>query len=192
MTAAPGGRTVLPGAEAVIHLIRIGELESAILESISRPLSEYFEKEVTCGGQLPIPAESWNRRREQYAAEILLRSVPDSLPGVNALCLVGVDLFARGLSFVFGLADRDGRKAVVSLWRLRQEAYHLPRDDALHNRRLLTEAVHELGHTFGLPHCLTGPCVMRFSDSLAETDAKGWRLCHSCREKLEQGVGTRP
>lgn len=169
----------------MIHLIPVGEVEGPILESIARPLSECFAEEIVRGSRLPIPVESWNRRREQYAADIILQGIPDCLEGARVLGLVNVDLFAAGMNFVFGMADEARRKAVVSLWRLRQEVYYLPRDDALLLRRLLTEAVHEIGHTFGLVHCSAGPCVMRFSDTLAETDAKGWRLCRSCRERLE-------
>ncbi len=178
-------------AEAVIHLVRVGEVEGALLEGIARPLAECFAEEIARGGSLPIPVESWNRKREQYAAGIMLRGIPDCLEGARILGFVDVDLFAPGMNFVFGMADQARRKAVVSLWRLRQETYRLPRDSELLQKRLLTEAVHELGHTFGLAHCPSDPCVMRFSVTLAETDAKGWSLCPACREMLGRTVPAR-
>jgi archaemetzincin len=47
------------------------------------------------------------------------------------------------------------------------------------------EAVHELGHMFGLDHCSDLRCVMHFSNSLADTDRKGRDFCPSCRARLD-------
>jgi len=47
-----------------------------------------------------------------------------------------------------------------------------------------TEAVHELGHAFGLQHCGNPECVMFFSNSIMDTDRKGWHLCQQCRARL--------
>jgi archaemetzincin len=171
---------------AVITLIPVGEVDGAALDILRRPLSECFATDVCRAPGLPLPMESWNRRREQYAAEIVLQGIADAAPGARTLGFVNVDLFSHGLAFVFGMADEGGRKAVVSLWRLRQELYYLPRDDAVLRRRLLTEAIHEIGHTFSMDHCGSSVCVMRFSNTLEETDAKGWRLCRGCREKLDK------
>jgi len=50
--------------------------------------------------------------------------------------------------------------------------------------RAVKEAVHELGHTFGLDHCSDPRCVMHFSNMLADTDRKGREFCPSCRARL--------
>ncbi|MFL6406200.1 MAG: archemetzincin, partial [Nitrososphaeraceae archaeon] len=46
------------------------------------------------------------------------------------------------------------------------------------------EAVHELGHAFGLTHCESIKCVMHFSNSLSDTDIKTNHLCNVCRGHL--------
>jgi predicted Zn-dependent protease len=40
--------------------------------------------------------------------------------------VANADLYAPGMNFVFGLADSDGRRAVISLARLRPEFYGSP------------------------------------------------------------------
>ena len=51
-------------------------------------------------------------------------------------------------------------------------------------RRLLKEAIHELGHTFGLRHCDDWNCAMASSHSVESLDVKGDELCPSCRLQL--------
>jgi archaemetzincin len=48
----------------------------------------------------------------------------------------------------------------------------------------MKEIFHELGHAIGLKHCEHRGCVMRFSDSLADTDAKGEELCAYCSRRV--------
>lgn len=49
----------------------------------------------------------------------------------------------------------------------------------------MKEAVHELGHTFGLVHCIDPKCVMFFSNSLADTDNKNTKFCKKCIKLFE-------
>jgi len=57
-------------------------------------------------------------------------------------------------------------------------------DKGLFRERILKEAVHELGHTFGLSHCSSPSCVMFFSNSLPGTDRKKSDFCPECRRRL--------
>jgi len=61
----------------------------------------------------------------------------------------------------------------------RAQAYELilefwgaPGDQRLFLARATKESVHELGHTYGLSHCEELACVMRFSNTLRDTDQK--------------------
>jgi archaemetzincin len=126
-----------------------------------------------------LPPGAYNRSRGQYRAEALL-NVAAHAPGTErVLGVAEVDLYVESLNFVFGIAESPGRAAVISTARLRA-----PDNDALFQGRVLKEAIHELGHTLGLGHCDDARCVMHFSNSLADTDRKGSRLCRSCRARL--------
>jgi archaemetzincin len=102
------------------------------------------------------------------------------------LGIVDLDLYVPRLNFVFGEASQ--RVAIISLTRLRDEFYHLPKDESLFRKRVLTEAVHELGHTYGLEHCRIPQCVMFFSKSLIDTDTKGPDFCPKCKNKISRSL----
>lgn len=108
--------------------------------------------------------------------------------------MVALDLYVPGMNFVFGEADLWNQVAVVSFARLEQRFYHQPQDRDLFLDRAPKESVHELAHTHGLRYCQNSHCVMFFSNSLADTDAKGVDFCQLCqrRMRLKARVGGYP
>ena len=98
----------------------------------------------------------------------------------KVLGVVDVDVFVSELNYVFGEAFLPGRVALISLFRLRPEVYDEPANEDRFLRRAVKEAVHELGHTFGLNHCPNPKCIMHFSNSIADTDKKQTLFCSQC------------
>ncbi len=131
---------------------------------------------------LPEPEGARDAGRGQWAAAPFLKNLNAALPA-GALRILGVterDLFVPVLSFVFGQAQMEGPAAVVSLARLRPEFYGLPPDPPLLRARARKEAVHEVGHTFGLVHCPHESCPMSLSVGVWQVDRKGEAPCRSC------------
>jgi archaemetzincin len=77
---------------------------------------------------------------------------------------------------------------VVSSFRLRNELYGLPADKSLLEDRLLKEAMHELGHTFGLLHCHNPACAMQPSTYAEMVDLKPTTYCAECERRYEAFV----
>jgi archaemetzincin len=48
---------------------------------------------------------------------------------------------------------------------------------------------HEIGHMFGLKHCVFFNCLMNGSNHLAESDARPLHLCPVDLRKLQHGIG---
>ncbi len=136
------------------------------------------------------PEPYYDPARGQYHSTQILKEILHRVPedALKALGIVSFDLFIPILTFVFGEAQLDGKAALVSLARLRQEFYGLPPNQRLLERRLLKEAKHELGHTFGLVHCPIRECVMSMANRITDVDAKGLTFCEGCRQLLLEAL----
>ena len=124
------------------------------------------------------------RRGQYYSTAIIQRLERFADPNARVLGVTAFDLYVPVLTFVFGEAQLDGSCAVVSTARLREEFYGLPRREELLRERLVKEAAHELGHTFGLRHCGDWRCVMASSHAVERIDVKGAEFCKDCRKTV--------
>jgi archaemetzincin len=169
-----------------ILIVPIGSVDADILKNIVNALEKIFHSRVELGKEIPIPQDSYDSKRRQHHSTIILRKMQVVKPKSfdMMLCVTDVDLYVPQLNFVFGEADVSSRVTVVSLTRLRQEFYGLHPDKKLFCERAIKEAIHELGHTYGLDHCQNPKCIMYFSNSIRDTDRKGPGFCNNCKNKL--------
>ncbi len=174
----------------MLYLLPIGEVEPYVLKHLITALSRTFSLPCASLRAVGIPSEAYHTRRRQYNSEVILHHLQNYRPSKaeKLLGITEVDLYVSPLNFVFGQADLPGGVALISLCRLHQEYYGLPSDKALFLLRTTKEAVHELGHTYGLRHCLNPKCVMHFSNSLRDTDIKSESFCKRCQRELEDNL----
>lgn len=173
-----------------IRLVEVGHVDRSILEFMATMLADCFS--VPCWmSSDPLDLDGvYDFERQQYhSTEILSRLTRlEPPPGQKILGVADVDLFIPILTFVFGEAQLGNATAVVSIHRLRQEFYGLPPDEDLLYERAQKEAIHELGHTFGLIHCHDFNCVMRSSNSITEVDIKPDSFCADCESRVARAV----
>ena len=162
----------------VIAIGPIGDVRSDDVALVVADVAKTFGADVVIAPSTALPARALDSTREQYLARTIVddlarRKRPewDRLLGV-----VAEDLYAPGLNFVFGEADVERGVAVFSVVRLRNGLTSFA-SEAVFRRRVAIEAIHEIGHTYGLGHCEDPHCVMWFSNTLAETDRKGSAFC---------------
>jgi len=183
----------------MILLVPITPADPSSLSTLLEPLSRTFSRSVKV---VPPPALdgsfAFNFSRNQYNSTLILSALLEkssgwisSEGGIDAkiLGITEGDLFVPVLTYVFGEAQLDGRTAVVSSHRLHEEFYGLQPDRNIFMTRLFKEAIHELGHTFGLIHCSDYLCVMHSSTGVEEIDVKTEKLCESCKARLLQHHG---
>jgi archaemetzincin len=143
--------------------------------------------------QMEIPAINfaYDAERRQYSSipvlEMLTRLCPEDAG--KLLAVTDRDLFVPVLTFVYGQAQLHGRVAVFSLARLRQEFYGFPPNREVFVERAAKEALHEIGHLFGLVHCIDRSCAMSLATNIRQIDTKQAAFCAPCRTHLTRIKG---
>jgi archaemetzincin len=180
-----------------LTIVPLGDVDPFLPGMLARGISARLVLAPEVVPTQSLPESAFDRRRGQYLSPVILDRLAGHVEGVDSvrtcrLAVTEADLFAPGQSFVFGQADARTRVAVISLLRLREEYYGRRTNPRRFQDRALTEAVHELGHTLGMPHCPNPGCVMHASVSLAGTDRKSARFCAECRKRLPRGTRRGP
>ncbi len=120
--------------------------------------------------------------QRQLLTSDILDALRQRLPD-DAYCLIAftdVDLYPEPTwNFVFGQASLVDRVGVYSVAR------YQPRVES----RGLKVMAHEVGHMFGLAHCVHYQCVMNGSNHLEESDRRPHHLCPECLRKLHWSIG---
>jgi len=170
-----------------------GEVDPVLVSWLREDLPGIFAAGLELYPALPLRREHFVKERKQYLADSLLGEFSSAVGGQGTVILgvTGADLFSPGLNFVFGIANRG--RALISTFRLRPEFYGRGQAESIFRRRILVEAVHEIGHALGLSHCEYPGCVMYFSNRIEDTDRKGPGFCFRCARALERlmAVGDR-
>jgi archaemetzincin len=177
-----------PGKETIVlqPLGRLGQEAQAALEAVRAHCAIFFGLATKVADPIPYPDGSFKQQRGQHDAAQLLDHLAAKRPK-DALIYAGVcdeDLFVEGLNFVFGLGRGEGL-GVYSLIRFGGAKV----DPALYRLRSFKLLAHEIGHGFGLAHCIFYGCVMQGANSLAETDGHPVEPCPVCLRKLQAACG---
>ncbi len=173
-----------------IYLVSAGRVEEDIIESVETALGRAFRIATRRIDPLEEPEYAHDPQRRQYASHLILGRLQGVLPrdAVRLLALTEKDLFVPILSFVFGQAQLQGQVAIISLARLRQEFYGLAPARSLLHMRAGKEALHEIGHTFGLVHCPDRTCAMSLSTNIRQVDGKKMEFCPGCEVLIREST----
>lgn len=175
--------------EGKIYLVPVGDIKRWILDTLDEQLKKIFKCKVEIYEGMELPQEAYNQKRNQYFSSYILKKLHSFVKPSKQDKVLGIadeDMYVNGLNFVFGEAELRGHFAIISLTRLHQSFYDLPEDETIFLERTAKEAIHEIGHAFGLGHCPDPDCVMHFSNSLGDTDRKSASFCSRCEKLLEK------
>jgi archaemetzincin len=186
---APLPTTAEP-ASPVVYIQPLGkELPDRDVALVKEALVAFYGVEVRVLDRAELPKGAFYAPRKRWRAEKLLAHLAPKLPadGLRILGLTAADISTTKGDVldwgILGLATIDGRACVISAHRTRKG---VSKDQA--RVRLAKVAVHEIGHTFGLPHCPTKGCLMEDAKGKVATTDGERDLCSACRAKLE-GAG---
>ena len=189
---AQANATAASLVRAHVKLVVLGEFPRALTGAVARTLEQELQVSVEPIEDVPLPDSAYYPPRRRYRADRLLTFLNRHLEGnpssTRVLGLTSVDISTTKPPHrdwgVFGLGELGGRSCVISTYRLGRRA----RDEDSHLEfRVVTTAVHEVGHTLGLEHCTEPACVMRDAEgSITTVDTSDGHLHPGCRAELER------
>ena len=134
-----------------------------------------------------LPKSAYYAPRKRYRAEVLLKDLQLNTGTRDRILAVTTQDISTTHNGVYdwgimGLAAQPGVAAVISTYRLRSPNTQLFYD------RLIKVALHELGHTMGLPHCTySKTCYMQDASGTIKTvDRETRTLCTHCKQLLNK------
>jgi len=174
------------GSKVFFEIIPVGDVKEDAVAAAKVVIEAAFNLPVRIRKPLPLPQNAYNPKRRQYLADAILEAAyrNRTQTALRTVAICDVDIYVRGLNFVFGVGSEPLATCLISATRLRDSFYGLKDDPATFLARMKRLVLHELGHTFGLSHC-HNRCVMVFANSLMELDKSHDDFCPDCRSKIE-------
>lgn len=193
-------KKIIPSKEKnIIYLLPIGNfntLEKKEIENTKEYLQSYFQLKTTIlqpisENSIPKSARRILDNHEQLLAGYILENILIKNKPKDAVALMAItqkDLFPKPeWNYVFGLASYQNGVGVTSMYRFHDG--NLSKENFNTSLlRLAKISSHEIGHMFGLNHCLSAICVMNGTNNLTETDEHFARLCSLCQKKLNYSL----
>ena len=181
----PNGITEKRNKVYIRPIGNLSETEKKVLELTAKYLEKFYVVPVVLLDSISIktiPATSFriHQGSRQASATYILNTVleptiPDDAAGYIAF--TKIDLYTHtNNNFVFGLGNTVNRTGVYSMARF-GDPDKGESDYKTFVARTLKVASHELGHIFGIRHCIAYECLMNGSNSLTESDFKPVYLC---------------
>jgi archaemetzincin len=181
--ALGAGDAAVPGRTLYIQPLGSCAGKAQCVDEVVAALRAFYPMDVRVLTCQELPKAAYYPPRKRYRAERLLAYLNQRMPkdGWRILGLTAVDISTTKDNFpdwgVMGLGELPGTATVISSFRCRKKA----RNAAHAVERLAKVAVHEIGHTLGLPHCPTRGCLMEDAMGKVTTTDRERDFCPLCR-----------
>ncbi len=169
-----------------IILVLLSEINESLVDILKQHLGQTFDRQIDIRRKDVNLGYAYEADRKQYNSPRILSRLQRIKKGDadKILGVVDVDLYSAGYDFVYGEAKPSSGVATLSLYRLHPKNRIQNSVSKKFHERVLREALHEVGHLFGLGHCKCAKCVMRTCTCLSEVDAAGNKFCSECTARL--------
>lgn len=171
-----------------IGLQPLGEVRYEYLSLVEKELEAFYKANVIILKPQELPIDAYDSKRKRYNANKILSYLwPQKLLQFHKIMgVTEVDILSYRWQMkpigVLGLANIYGRASVISTYRCGKKASKKRKRD-----RFAKNALHEMGHNLGLPHCesKSRTCFMNDSKGTIKTiDRERRHLCTDCQRKI--------
>ncbi|HEY6504943.1 MAG TPA: hypothetical protein VIZ28_13285 [Chitinophagaceae bacterium] len=174
-------------AKHTIGILPFNGVDLTLVKKIKSGLEQRLTTEVTILDQQKLPQSAYYRSRNRYIADSLLLYLSianqerfDKIIGVTV-----ADISTAKKPYinwgVMGLGYCPGEACVISSYRVKATA-----NGSRHFiNRMIVLAMHELGHTYSLPHCSSRICIMKDAEGRMNLD-NGNTYCINCAFYLKR------
>ncbi len=171
-----------------ILVVPIGDIPCWLSEEIAKEVGLFFGFKTQINPLIENIDFAFDRGRDQYSSSKILDQLDEKAPPdcLKIVAITKEDLFIPILTYVYGEARINGRPCIVSIQRLVRglELEVVSRG----YKRIVKEAIHELGHTFNLLHCKDPACLMHYCRNLEDVDKKSNQYCRYCNILLSDNI----
>ena len=159
--------------DGAIAVVPLGHPSARALTKVEAALRRTFRAPVVEFKCAPLPSSAYYEPRHRYRADKLVAYL-SRWPNWKVVGVTERDISttAHGVEDfgIMGQGQLGGRACVVSSFRSRAGIGEV--------------AIHEVGHTLGLPHCANPNCVMVDANGTGKVAETSRRFCSSCACKI--------
>ncbi|HEX7598720.1 MAG TPA: matrixin family metalloprotease [Polyangia bacterium] len=175
-----------PPGHRILYIQPLGDCQQPQLgsASVQRALSVFYDLEIRVLPCQALPKTAYYKPRHRYRAERILEYLNQRMPadGWRILGLTATYISTTNGKVtdwgILGLGELPGKASVISSFRCKKKARNTQHAIV----RLAKVAVHEIGHTLGLPHCPTHSCLMEDAFGKVSTVDGERDFCARCRQ----------
>jgi archaemetzincin len=155
---------------------------------IQKVLEKYYKAKITVLNETELLPLAFYKPLNKYQADSLIQYLkahkPKQFDKIIGITDKDISTTKNNIQYygIFGLGFLGGESCVISSFRLNKNS---KKAEQL-NLRITKVALHEIGHTFGLEHCINSDkCFMHAAQGkLSTIDKVELKLCKSCADEV--------
>jgi len=164
-----------------------GDVSHFLIDTLSKRVGAKLHVKCIILPARPLPVNAFYSRRHRYIADSLLQCLKktdrQSANRIIGITNADISIFIPGNRNwgIMGLGDCPGTSCIISEYRV------LPTSTSKHQfiTRMECLSLHELGHTFSLPHCPVPGCIMKDAEGKMDLDDTK-NYCAQCASLLRK------
>ena len=165
-----------------VLIVQFKGVNDSVVIGVGRLLKKIYDVRIVVAKGYYLPDTAYMKNENKYDARKINNYLDstfkaDKVVGITNEGLLW-DRFRMGwYEDIYGLGDQPGKSCVVSTWQV--DSSKIVSETAL-------LAVHEIGHTYGLPHCTKdSTCYMVKGDGSTKSIDICTHFCNSCKKLLK-------